>query len=166
MNNQQPVNIDKLREQIEYAKKMKKAQEEFMTCMDKNCKKVAVNYNSIMQNTKNKFKKLLENYHSNKINEKELLLNIITILKNNMNNIKYTNYMKCLLKNCYKNYKLYIDLTFMSLNNDFVQNFVLLKAKEFNVDKDVKKFLRSIKNQSTMNKIKISGNLLISIFLK
>ena len=166
MNETPGINIEKLKEQIEYAKKIKQAQQELMTCMDTNCKKFTTNYNTILENAKTQFKTLLENYYSNKINEKKLLSSIITILKENINNVKYTNYMKCLIKNCYKNYKLYIDLTYMSLSNDFIQNFILVKAKEFKLDKDVKKFLKLIKDQQTIKKIKLTANLLVTILEK
>lgn len=166
MNETPGVNIQQLREQIEYAKKLKQAQDELLTCVDKNCKKVAVNYNTILENTKTQFKTLLEKYRTNKINEKKLLLSIINILKKNLNDLKYTNYMKCLIKNCYKNYKLYIDLIYSSLSNDFIQKFILVKAKEFKLEKDVKRFMRLIKDQSTMKKIKLTANLLVTILEK
>lgn len=166
MNETPAVNIQQLREQIEYAKKLKQAQDELLTCVDKNCKKVAVNYNTILENTKTQIKTLLQKYYTNKINEKKLLLSVITILKKNLNDLKYTNYMKCLIKNCYKNYKLYIDLMYSSLSNDFIQKFILVKAKEFKLEKDVKKFMRLMKDQSTMKKIKLTANLLVTILEK
>ena len=41
-----------------------------------------------------------------------------------------------------------------------------MKAKEYGIDSDVKKILKSIKNQSTIEKIKITGNIIIEILEK
>ena len=68
-------------EHIENTKKIIKVQKELMTCVNKNCKKVATNYKVIYQKAKNEVKKLLLKYDKNEIKEKELLLLLIEILK-------------------------------------------------------------------------------------
>ena len=151
---------------VEYTIKVLKVKNELMTCVDKNCKKVAKNYKVIIEKSKNDLMKIWNDYETNKIKEKELLLKMINILKKNMKNIEYTNYIKCLVKNCYKNYQAYIDIGFSSLNNKFIKKFMLMKAKEYGIDSDVKKILKSIKNQSTIEKIKITGNIIIEILEK
>lgn len=150
----------------EYSKKVLKVQKEFKGCLNRNCKVVVKNYKTILKKTKNEFKELLLNYNENKIKEKELLFNIIDILKQNINNIKYTNYIKCLIKNCYKNYKNLIDLSYSSLNNPLIQKFIYIKAKEYKIDLEVKKLLTSIKDQSTFKKIKLTSILIIKILEK
>lgn len=155
------------KEEIKYMKKIAKVQKEFIQCMDKNCKVVAKNYKILLQSTSNEFKEIFKSYDENKIKEKELLLKIITILKKNLNDIKYTNYIKCLIKNCYKNYKNYIDLLFLSLNNPTIQKIILLKAKEYNVDNEVRNFFDALKgDNSTLKKIKMTAKLCILVLEK
>lgn len=156
-----------LQQKIEYIKKLKQAKEELSVCMNNSCKKVVINYKSILNNLKEKIKKLLNNYLKNKINEKKLLDEIINNLNKNFNNIKFTNYIKCSLKNCYKTRKLYVDIAYSTLeNNQFFQKILLMKAKEYGVHNEVMRFLKSMKNQSTLQKIKLSRKLMTSILEK
>ena len=74
--------------------------------------------------------------------------------------------MKCLIKNCYKNYKNYIDVSFLSLNNPIIRQLILTQAKKYKIDKEVNKFLISIKDVSTIKKIKLIANLVIQILQK
>ena len=154
------------KEQVKYTKKVVKVQKELMGCLDKNCKVVAKNYKTILLKTKKEFRELLTKYDNSRIKEKELLSSMINLLKRNMKDLKYTNYIKCLIKNCYKNYKNYIDVAYLSLNNQMVQTYILMKAREYNVDKEVRIFLNSIKDQSTVKKIKLTGNAVIHILEK
>lgn len=159
--------VNKMNKEVKTkVEKFNKLKKELMTCMHKNCKKVVKNYKDVLQKAKEEIKKLLHDYYLNKISEKELLSRFIIMFHNNMSNVKYTNYIKCLLKNCYKNYKPYIDFAYMGLNNNYMQKFILMKAKEYNVEKEVKRFLMSLKDQSTFNKIKMTRNILVSIMQK
>lgn len=154
------------KEEIKYTKKVVKVQKELMGCLDKNCKVVAKNYKTILLKTKKEFKELLKNYDRNRIKEKELLSSMINLLKRNMKDLKYTNYIKCLIKNCYNNYKNYVDVAYLSLNNKMVQSYILMKAREYDVEKEVRNFLNSIKDQSTVKKIKLTANIVIHILEK
>lgn len=159
--------MEELQKKIEYAKKLNQAKEELSVCMNNSCKKVVINYKTILNNFKNNLKKLLNKYLNNKISEKKLLYEIINILNKNFNNIKYTNYIKCSLKNCYKNRKLYFDIAYSTIeDNQFIQKIILTKAKEYGVHKEVMRFLKMIKDQSTLQKIKLTGKLMISILEK
>lgn len=157
------MNIEKLKEQIEYAKKVKETQDNFTNCMDTNCKKVVKNYNTIMKNTKDNIKKLMENYYSNKMTEKQLITKIFNIIKKNIKNIKYTNYIKCLIKNCYDKY---INLIFLLLTDDLIKNYILIKAKQFDIVDEVNEFLQLIRNQFKLENVEKINNLIIFILNK
>lgn len=154
------------KDQIEYINKVAKVKKELLSCANKNCKLVVKNYKTILKNLSKELKKAWKDYELNKIKEKQLLSILISILKKNVNSIQYTNYIKCLIKNCYKNYKHYMDLAFLSLRNAFIQKIILIKAKEYNIEKEVMKFLNSINDQPTFKKIKLSAKAVIEIMEK
>ena len=70
---------------------------------------------------------------------------------------------QCLIKNCYSKY---IDLIFLLLTDDLIKNYILIKAKQFNIVDEVNEFLQLIRNKLTLDNIKKIDNLIIFILDK
>jgi len=158
--------MEKINE-VEFKKKVEKAKKELLTCANRNCKLVVKNYKPILNQINNDLKKLWKNYETNKIKEKQLLNELINILKKNTETIQYTKYIKCLLKKCYKNYKHYLDLGFIAMKSPFIQTIALMKAKEYNIEQEVRNFFNAMKfDKPTFQKLKILQKSMIAIMQK
>jgi len=147
--------MEKLNE-VEYKKKIEKAKKEVLTCANKNCKLVVKNYKQVLNQLNKDLQKLWKNYETNKIKEKQLLGSLLNLLNKNIETVQYTKFIKCLLKNCYKNYKHYIDLGFVAMKSPFVQTIALMKAKEYNIEPEIRNFFNAMKfDKPTFQKLKI-----------